>query len=163
MAYITIATAAGHMLMVQPKRQRILMFDLQDAAVAESRLNDRRLNYERYRSLKEMPVADFGAAVTFAQSMKRDFSCVSKDDLREIDNGVIELSKDPYPRDSEVKHYRWFKGKLRRKIIGNFPLIYTLSRKRDGILLLRLGIRRWPDTRRTTRKRADKSRQASEQ
>jgi len=149
MAYIEIATADGHCLMVQPKRQRLLMFDLQDAAVAESRLDERRLNYARYRSVKEMPAADFGIVVTFAQSVKRDFSYLSKENFREIDKGIIELSKNPCPADSKVKHYKWFKGNLRRRIIGNYPLIYTFSDKKHSIVLLRLGIRRWPDTRRT--------------
>ncbi len=145
MAYLTFVTAAGHKLMVQPKRQRSMTFDLQDAVVAERRLDERRLNYARYRSVKGMPAAAFGVAVTFAQSLKRDFSYLSKQQFSEIDDGVIELSKNPCPADSEVKHYRWFKGRLRRKMIGNYPLIYAPSNKRDSMVLLCLGIRRWPD------------------
>lgn len=147
MSYITIVTAAGHKLMVQPKRQRSMMFDLQDAAVAECRLDERRLNYARYRSVKGMPAAEFGIAVTFAQSVKRDFSYLSKDDFCEIDSGVIALSRNPRPGESEVKHYKWFEGNLRRKMIGTFPLIYTLPNKEDSMVLLRLGVRRWPDDR----------------
>ena len=143
MAYITIVTAAGHKLMVEPQKQKSLMFDLQDAAVAESRLDERRLNYVRYRSVKEMPAADFGSLVTFAQSLKRDFSYLSKDDFSEIDNGVIELSKNPRPPNSEIKTYKWFKGNLRRKMIGSFPLLYTLSNKGHSVVLLRLGVRKW--------------------
>jgi mRNA-degrading endonuclease RelE of RelBE toxin-antitoxin system len=145
MAYITIVTAAGHRLMVQPKRQRLMMFDLQDAAVAESRLDERRLIYARYRYVKEMPAAELGIHVTFAQSVKRDFSYLGDDEFREIDNGVIELSKNPCPADSKVKHYKWFKGNLRRKMIGNYPLIYTLPNQSDRIVLLRLGVRRWSE------------------
>lgn len=151
MAYITIVTAAGHKLMVQPKRQRSMMFDLLDAAAAESRLDARRLNYARYRSAMKMPAADFGVAVTFAQPLKRDFSRLSQEDFCEIDKGVIELSRNPAPADSELKHYRWFKGNLKRKMIGIFPLVYTLSRKRDSIVLLCVGNLRWPDWRSTAR------------
>jgi hypothetical protein len=103
MSYITITTSTGHKLMVQPKRQRLLMFDLQDAAVAESRLDERRLNYARYRSRREMPAADFAVTVTFAQSVKKDLSHLSKDEFCAIDNGVIALSRIPCPADSQVE------------------------------------------------------------
>jgi hypothetical protein len=162
MAYITIVTAAGHRLMVQPKRQKSMMFDLQDAAVAECRLDERRLSYARYRSSRKMPVADFGIVVTFAQSLKRDLSCLSKVGFCEIDRGVIELSRNPCTADSEVKHYKWFGGNLKRKMIGNFPLLYTLSDKSDSLVLLRLGIRKWPETGQTAQSRAGRLRQAGE-
>ncbi|HTW61314.1 MAG TPA: hypothetical protein VMD55_05850 [Terracidiphilus sp.] len=161
MSYITITTSTGHKLMVQPKRQRLLMFDLQDAAVAESRLDERRLNYARYRSRREMPAADFAVTVTFAQSVKKDLSHLSKDEFCAIDNGVIALSRNPCPADSQVERYKWFDGNLRRTIIGNFPVIYTFLKKSDSIVLLRLGVQRWPHTPRSNRKLQDQSRQRS--
>ncbi len=131
MAYLSMLTAAGHVLMVDPKRQRSLFLDVEGALNAERRLNERRYPYQRYRAARGL-LGSGAESVRIAHSVRKHLDQLEDGLFRKIDAAILGLARRPKRAGSKPKHYRWFDGELRRLNVDEFMMVYDLSP--DGVV-----------------------------
>jgi mRNA-degrading endonuclease RelE of RelBE toxin-antitoxin system len=143
MVYVPLLTAAGHRLMVNPKRNRPLFISLIEAQLAESRfaLKERQFSYLRYRSQRgKAGGVPNGPSITW--TVKNQLDKLDDQMFSQLDTDILKLAERPTPTGSKPKHYRWFLGELRRVTLGDFPIIYTLAENGPPLRILFIGFRR---------------------
>jgi hypothetical protein len=141
MAYLSLRTATGHVLMVEPTRQRTMFRDLQDAMLAEARLEQRQLAYWTYRSNRGLP-GEEGGGITIRSSVKGQLNQLDDATFRNLDVGILAIAKKPKRAASQPKYYRWFLADFRRMIVGNIPVLYVIG-EQNCLEIVFLGMPRW--------------------
>lgn len=140
MAYLIYMTAAGHRLAVNPRRQKVMLRDIQDACSAEARVGERCVSYNRYRASRGA-AGECIASIDISLSARKRLEELNDSAFRRIDAGICRLQKRPTAAGTKPKYYRWFTGDLRRVLIDEFPVLYTFNKERLTILLF--GLPRW--------------------
>jgi hypothetical protein len=141
MAYLSLMTATGHVLMVDPRKQRTMFRDLQDVILAEARLEQRQFAYQTYRTKRGFPGTE-GEGITIRSSVRNQLSRLDGATFRELDAGILAIARKPNRAASKPKYYRWFVAEFRRIIVGNIPVLYLIG-EANRLEIVFLGMRRW--------------------
>jgi mRNA-degrading endonuclease RelE of RelBE toxin-antitoxin system len=141
MEYTTILTAAGHRLMMSPRKQRSMYRDILDAVLAEARVGKRCLSYNRYRA-KRGATGDCSDAVSITFSLRRQLERLDDQAFQRIDAGIVRSKKRPKAASTKPKYYRWFIGDLRRVLVDEFPILYSFDEERGRLAILFFGLSR---------------------
>jgi hypothetical protein len=142
MEYTTILNAAGHRLMVNPRKQRSMYRDILDAILAEARVGKRGLSYKKYRA-KRGCSGDCSDAVSITSSARRQLERLEDQAFHRIDAGIMRLQKKPTAASTKPRYYRWFIGDLRRVLVDEFPILYSFDELRGRLAILFFGQPRW--------------------
>lgn len=142
MAYLTFLTAARHQLMVDPRRQKVMFRDIQDAVLAEACVGQRGVSYNRYR-ISRGATGDCRYAISISLSAKKQLEMRDARAFQRIDAGIMNLEKRPTAASTKPKYYRWFIGDLRRVLVDEFPIFYSFDEERERLTILLFGLPRW--------------------
>jgi mRNA-degrading endonuclease RelE of RelBE toxin-antitoxin system len=125
--------------MIDPKKQRSIFWDFQDGQIAESRLDEEEISYEKYREARGAK-GICAPLIHIAQSVQSDLKGLDDTALRKLDEGLLELANNPSPTGSQPKHLRWFLDNLRMVRIADYPVFYTVKGRTASLRVLRVGI-----------------------
>jgi len=142
MAYFIFRTAAGHQLAVNPRKQKVMFRDIQDAVLAEGRVGEKSVSYNSYRVRRGI-TGDGLRQISISLSARRRLEELNDDIFRKIDAGIERLQKRPTAPSTKPKYYRWFIGDLRRVVVDEFPVLYSFDEKRGQLAILFFGLPRW--------------------
>ena len=142
MTYLSFRTAAGHTLTITAKRQKRLFWLINDALLAEPRLDEKELSYRNYRRKRGLAEASEDSEIRMSWSARKDLERVTDAAFRELDQGIRCLATRADAPNSKPKALSWFRGHLRRVIVEPFPIYYTLTAD-HRVRILRIGFPRW--------------------
>lgn len=142
MTFLSFRTAAGRTLIIRAKRQRSLFWIINDALLAEPRIDERELSYRSYRQKRGLATADGESEIRMSWSVRKELNRVTDAAFRDLDKGILALAIRPDAPSYKPKPLRWFRGDLRRIVVEPFPIFFTL-RSRRGLRILRIGFPRW--------------------
>ena len=116
MANLAFLTAARYRLVVNPRKQKVMFRDIQDAVLAEARVGQRAVSYNRYR-ITRGAIADCRFVVSISLSARKQLEKLDAHAFQRIDAGILSLEKRPTAAKTKPKYFRWFVGDLRRVLI----------------------------------------------
>jgi len=126
MSNLIFQTAAGHRIVVNPKRQRRLFLSLQTGLIAESRIDQRQINYQRFRQSKGRD--GFCRPIKLAYSLKTELARLDPATFVKLDRHILALADRPTRAGSQPKHFRWFQGDLRLYESASSLIVYTIAK-----------------------------------
>jgi hypothetical protein len=139
--YLSFRTAAGHTLTIKANRQKSLFWLINDALLAEPRLDEKQLSYRNYRRKRGL-VAIGESEIRMSWSARKDLDRITDALFRELDAGILRLASRPNAPSSKSKALRWFRGDLRRVVVEPFPIFYIVTAD-HLVRILRIGFPRW--------------------
>jgi hypothetical protein len=128
--YLSFRTAAGHTLTISAKRQKSLFWLINDALLAEPRLDEKELSYLNYRRKRRLAEASEDFQIRMSWSARKDLDRVTDAAFRELDQGIRRLATRPDAPGSQPQALSWFRGDLRRVVVEPFPIYYTSTADR---------------------------------
>jgi hypothetical protein len=151
MAYIiTFLTAGGQRVAFSPKKQRSTFHCFQDGLIAESRLGEDDVSYQKYR-VKRGYKGVVQSPIMIVRSVQKELDRLRDAPFSQLDEGLVSLARKPTLARSKPKCFKWFVGDLRLATIGDFSVVYTTDDCAKHLRVLMVVIGRWVPNRKSGR------------
>jgi hypothetical protein len=148
MAYITFLTADGQRIAISPKKQKSTFHCFQDGLIAESRLGEDDVSYEKYRG-KRGCKGVVQSPITIVRSVQRELDRLRDAPFSKLDESLLSLAKRPKLARSKPKCFKWFLGDLRLAALGDFSVVYATDDRAKHLRVLMVAVGRWVPNRKS--------------
>lgn len=142
MTYIIFLTAAGNRIAINPKRQRSIFRRFQDGLIAESRLGEKDLSYDKYRAKRDCQGV-LQSSVSVVRSVQKELDRLDESAFARLDEALVSLAKRPKLTRSKPRCFKWLLGDLRLAAAGDYSVVYTLNERATHLRVLMVAIGRW--------------------